>query len=162
AALNSSPVYNPQTYAIRRLVDNRIDTLDTIEVFQMDLRQRLQTKRGYPGQQHVIDWMTLDLSASFFPHANRDNFGSNWAFLEYDWTWNIGDRTALVSTGWLDPETNGPKEYTFGAFLSRPDRTSYYIGYRQIDPLNSKAVTGAITYVFSPKYSLTASTVYDF
>jgi ABC-type enterochelin transport system permease subunit len=36
------------------------------------------------------------------------------------------------------------------------------LGYRQIDPLESKAVTGAITYVFSPKYSMTASSTYDF
>src|SRR5262249_54482485 len=72
--LATSPLYNPQTYAIRRLIDNRIDTLDTMDVLQMDLRQRWQTKRGYPGQQHIIDWMTLDLRASYFPHPERDNF----------------------------------------------------------------------------------------
>jgi hypothetical protein len=161
-ALATSPLFDPQLYAIRRLVDFRTDTLDTIEVFQADVYQRWQTKRGYPGQQHVIDWMTLDLSASFFPHANRDNFGENVAFLQYDWTWNIGDRTALVSSGWYDPVDNGARVFSVGAFLGRPDRTSFFLGFRELYPVNSQAVTASVTYVFSPKYAITASGVYDF
>jgi hypothetical protein len=122
----------------------------------------LQTKRGYPEQQHIIDWMTLDLSGSFFPHSQRDNFGSNFAFLEYDWVWNIGDRTALVSNGWYDPEKNGPHVFSVGAYLNRPDRTSFFLGYTQINLINSQAVTASVTYVFSPKYAITAATTYDF
>jgi hypothetical protein len=97
-----------------------------------------------------------------FPNAQRDNFDQLLAFLEYDWTWNIGDRTALVSSGWVDPIDQGPRVFTFGAFLNRPDRTNFYVGYRQIDPVGSKAVSGALTYVFSPKYAITATSVYDF
>ena len=160
--LATSPLYDPQRYAIRRLVDNRIDTLDSIEVLQFDVRQRWQTKRGYPGMQHIVDWMTLDLSGSYFFDSNRDNFGQNFAFLQYDWTWNIGDRTALVSTGWVDPLENGARVFTVGAFFNRPDRTNLYLGYREIDPLSSRALSGAITYIFSPKYAMTASAVYDF
>jgi hypothetical protein len=161
-ALATSPVYDPQVYAIRQLVMNRIDTLGTIEEVQLDLRQRWQTKRGFPGQEHIIDWMTLDLSASVFPAPKRDNFGSTFGFLQYDWSWNIGDRTALASSGFIDPETNGPRFFSFGAYLNRTDRTNLFLGYRQIDPLESKAVTAAVTYVFSPKYAMTASTTYDF
>jgi hypothetical protein len=160
--LATSPVYDPQLYAIRKLVDNRIDTLNAIEVLQLDLRQRLQTKRGYPGAEHIIDWMVLDLSVSYFPAANRDNFGDHWAFLEYDYVWNVGDRTALTSTGWVDPESGGPRVFTVGVFFNRPDRTNFYVGYRQIDPLQSRAVSASVTYIFSPKYAVTASAVYDF
>src|SRR5438067_12048679 len=106
--------------------------------------------------------MTLDLSVSLFPAPHRDNFGSTVSFVEWDYIWNIGDRTALTSSGLVDPEDNGPRIYTVGAHLDRPDRTSFYLGYRQIDPLESKAVTGAVTYVFSPKYAMTGSTTYDF
>jgi hypothetical protein len=155
-------LYNPQRYAIRQLLFTNIDTLDDIDVLQLDIRQRLQTKRGYPGQQHIVDWMTLDLSGSYFPQSQRDNFGDHFAFLQYDWLWNIGDRTALVSTGWIDPINEGARVFTIGSFLNRPDRTNFYLGYRQIDPLQSKAVTGAVTYVFSPKYAMTASSTYDF
>jgi hypothetical protein len=185
--LQTSPLFDPQVYAIRRLVDDRIDTLDTIQVVQADIRGRFQTKRGYPGQQHIVDWMTLDVSGSFFPddsrgslwpyptqpprspfavpnvpNAQRDNFGESFAFLEYDYTWNIGDRTALVSTGWYDPIDNGARVFTIGAYFNRPDRTSYYIGFRDLQPVGSQAVTAAMTYIFSPKYAMTASTTYDF
>jgi hypothetical protein len=162
AALISSPLFNPQFYAIRQLLDSKVDTIDSINVLQLDVDQRWQTKRGYPGQEHIVDWMTLDLSASFFPQPNRDNFGSHWAFLQYDWVWNVGDRTALVSSGWVDPITDGARVFTIGAFLNRPDRTNFYLGYTQIDPLNSRAVSAAVTYIFSPKYAITASAVYDF
>ncbi|MGE3803764.1 MAG: hypothetical protein AB7K24_03710, partial [Gemmataceae bacterium] len=81
--LINNPLFNPQTYAIRRLATSRVDTLDTIQVLQGDIRQRWQTKRGYPGQQHIVDWMVLDTSTSFFPAANRDNFGVSFAFWEY-------------------------------------------------------------------------------
>jgi hypothetical protein len=160
--LAASPLFDPQLYAIRRLVYSRIDTLDSVEVVQADLRQRWQTKRGYPGQQHIVDWMTLDLSASYFPHSRRDNFGDNFAFLEYDWTWNIGDRTSLNSTGWVDPIKDGPRVFTVMASLNRPDRTNFTLGYREIDPLNSQAVIGGVTYVFSPKYAITFNATYDF
>src|SRR5262249_35579405 len=96
----------------------------------------------------------------------RDNFDSPFAFLQYDWVWNIGDRTALVSTGWIDPidqpDAKGVRVWTMGAYFNRPDRTNFYLGYRQIDLLNSSAVTAAVTYVFSPKYAMTGSTSYDF
>jgi hypothetical protein len=161
-ALDTFFIFNPQSYALRRLLDNRIDTLNTIEVLQADIRQRWQTLRGFPGNQHVIDWMTLDISGSLFPHSNRDNFGELWGILQYDWAWNIGDSTSLVSNGWLDPIGNAARVFTFGANTSRPDRTNLFLGYRQLDPLNSKAVIANVQFPFSAKYALTASTLYDF
>jgi hypothetical protein len=161
-ALTMSPLFNPQVMALRKLVLDEVDTRDDMEVVQLDILQRWQTKRGLPGNEHVVDWMTLDLSASVFPQRNRDNFGNYLAFLEYDWAWNIGDRTSLVSTGWADPISGGPHVFTIGANLNRPDRTNFYLGYRQLDPLQSKALIGSATFAFSPKYAVTASIVDDF
>ncbi len=159
--LTTNPIFNPQIYALRRLVDSAVDTLDSIEVLQLDWRQRWQTKRGFPGQEHVIDWMTLDVRASIFPHAQRDSFGSHIGDVEYDWVWNIGDRTALVSNGWFEPVENGPRVFNLGGYIGRPDKTSFYLGYRQIDPLNSRAIITALTYAFSAKYAVTFGTNYD-
>jgi hypothetical protein len=162
--LATSPLFDPQVYAIRRYQDqlfNRVDTLDTMESLVADLRQRLQTKRGYPGMQHTVDWMVLDVSATYFPHPARDNFNSPFGFVTYDYTWNVGDRTALVSTGWVDPIPNGARVFTVGTFLNRPDRTNFYFGYRQFDPIGSRLLTGSASYVFSPKYAMTLSSSYD-
>jgi hypothetical protein len=154
--------FNPQFYALRRLLTTNVDTMDSIEVVQLDLRQRWQTLRGFPGNQHVVDWMTLDLGASIFPRDERDNFGQTFGILQYDWTWNIGDMTSLLSSGWMDPIGGGPRVFNIGANLMRPDRTNFYLGYRQIDPLQSKAVIANVSYAFSAKYAIAASTVYDF
>lgn len=162
AALQSSPIFNPQEYAIRRLIDHRVDTLESIQVLQADIRQRWQTKRGYPGLEHTIDWLTLDVSASFFPNPIADNYGKQWAFLEYQSYWYVGDQTGLSATGWFDPFENGASYWTLGGWFNRDDRTNIYLGYRQIDPIGSKAVIGSLTYAFSPKYAITASTTYDF
>jgi hypothetical protein len=112
--------------------------------------------------QHTVDWLTLDLSTSIFPNATRDNFGNAVGFIEYDATWNVGDRTALVSSGWVDPFNIGAKYFTFGSFLNRPDRTTLYLGYRHTDPIDSRLLSVAATYVFSPKYAMTGSSSFDF
>ena len=161
ANLQNNPIFNPQIYALRRLVDTSFSTLDSIDILQLDLRQRWQTKRGFPGQEHVIDWMTLDVKMSFFPQAARDNFGAPVGDVEYDWVWNIGDRTALVSNGWFEPIDNGPRVFNFGTYIGRPDKTTFYLGYRQIDPLQSKAIITSVTYAFSAKYALTFASNFD-
>jgi len=139
-----------------------VETRDQSEVVQFDILQRWQTKRGMPGNEHVVDWMTLDLDASVFPRKDRDNFGNYLAFLEYDWAWHVGDRTSLVSSGWLDPISGGPHVFTIGGNINRPDNTNFYLGYRQLDPLQSKAIIGSMTFSFSPKYAVTANIVDDF
>lgn len=155
-------VFNPQQYAIRRLVENRIDTVDDINVLQLDLRQRFQTKRGYPGMEHTVDVLTVDVSASYFPEASRDNFGNPFAFLEYATLWNLGDRTAIVANGWFEPYENGSRYWNAGIHLNRTDRTNFFVGYRQTDPLNSKAVTASVAYQLSQRYFVSMGASYDF
>ena len=131
-------------------------------MLQADVRQRLQTKRGYPGMEHTVDVLSLDVSASYFPDAKRDNFGHPFSFLEYATTWNLGDRTALVSNGWFEPYEGGSRYWNAGVYVNRSDRTNLYLGYRQTDPLSSKAVTASVSYQLSRRYYLTASASYDF
>jgi hypothetical protein len=106
--------------------------------------------------------MTLDLSATYFPHPS-ENFGQSFGFLEYNWVWNIGDQTQLFSSGLADPAADrGTRVFSFGTSFFRSDRTSFSIEYREIDPLESQAIYSSFSYVFSPKYATTASISYDF
>ncbi len=155
-------IYNPRQYAVRRLVDFNPETLGNIQEVQLDWRQRWQTKRGYPGLEHTVDWFTLDLSGSIFPVPNRDNFGNSVGFLEYAAQWNVGDRTALYSNAWVDPWNFGARYWDVGASFSRDDRTSFAITYKNTDPVQSRLVAASATYVFSQKYAMTALTAYDF
>lgn len=161
-ALGTSPIFDPQQYAIRRLVENRVDTLDSTQVVQVDVRQRLQTKRGFPGADHTVDWMALDVSVSAFPNPGKDNYGESWAFLEYNYLWNVGDRVSLTSAGWFDPFDYGARYFNIGANLNRPDGTNFYASYRHTDPVNSRAVTAGMSYQLSQKYGVNLGTSYDF
>jgi hypothetical protein len=160
--LQTSPVFDPQLYAIRRLVENRIETRDDIQVLQLDVNQRLQTKRGYPGLEHIVDWMTLDTAAWIYPDSHRDDFGHPLGFVQYDWLWNVGDRNGFASDGWFEPFAGGARVWNFGAFYDRPDKTSLYLGYRQIEPVGSRMAIASLATVLSPKYAMTVSVAYDF
>jgi len=63
----------------------------------------------------------------------------------------------------MTPSTTVPVSLPIGAYFNRPDRTSYYIGFRDLQPVGSPGRDpAAMTYIFSPKYAMTASTTYDF
>ena len=161
-ALSTSPIYNPRLYAVRRLIDSKPDNLDSINVLQAGWRQRFQTKRGYPGMEHEVDWLTINLSGSVFPTQNRDNFGNNVGFLESNITWNVGDRNSVYFNSWVDPFNMGARYYALGTTYARDDRTTFNIAYSQIEPLQSRVVSATTTYVFNPKYAVSAATAYDF
>lgn len=161
-ALQTAPWFDPQRLAIRRLVENRVDTRDDMQVVQLGFDQRFQTKRGFPGREHTVDWLSVDLSTSIFPDADKDNFGKSAAFFEYATIWNVGDQTAVTSNGWFDPFETGARYWNLGVYLSRPDRTNFYFGYRETDPVNSKAVIASIGYQLTRKYGVNISSSYDF
>ena len=161
-ALAVSQQFDPQRLAIRRLLENRIDTLDDIHVLQLEQHHRLQTKRGFPGSEHTVDWFTLDTSISLFPEKARDNFGKTIGLSEYSALWNVGDRTSVSSSGWIDPLDVKTRYFSAGSNFSRPDGTLFHLSYRQIDPISSRAVTLAAGYQLSRRYSTFLSSTYDF
>ena len=69
---------------------------------QLGIHQRLQTKRGPEGKRRIVDWMTLDSRGTYFPDAQRDNFGKPWGQTMYNYQWFVGDRTSIISYGWFD------------------------------------------------------------
>ena len=161
-ALANSPIFNTNRFAIRRLVDNRVDTKDTIEVLQLESRQRFQTKRGFPGGENIVDWLALDLSMSVFPDAARDNFGKSTAFMEYRVLWHLGDRFSASSEGWTDPFDIGAKYINFAGNFNRPNGSNFFTSFRYADPLQSRLVSAGVNYPLSRKYYLSFVASYDF
>jgi hypothetical protein len=161
-ALATAPFFDPQRLAARRLIQNRAEVLDDMHVVQAEIRQRWQTKRGPVGNEHTVDWLSLDLGASYFPDRDRDNFGQSFGLLQYNFLWNVGDRLALSSSGWYEPVNYGTRYVNLGVFFSRPDGSNIYIGYRHTDPIGSRVFLTALGYQFSRKYSVSVTTAFDF
>lgn len=160
-ALTTSPIFDPQLLANRRLLQSRTEVLDDMQAVQMGVHQRWQTKRGPSGNDHTVDVMSLDLTGTYFPDAQRDNFGQSFGLLEYNWVWNVGDRTSLFSSGWIDPITYGTRYFNVGVAYYRTDGTSMYLGYRHTDPIGSRVIVAALGYQFSEKYSVSVTHVVD-
>lgn len=160
-ALATSPVFEQQAHANRRLLQSRPEVLDDMQALQVELHQRWQTKRGPVGNDHTVDVMSLDLGATYFPDRVRDNFGHSVGLLEYNWIWNIGDRTAVTSSGWYDPFEFGTRYFNVGVFYNRPDGSNFYFGYRHTDPVGSRIFVAVFGYQFSKKYSISLTNVLD-
>ncbi len=176
--------YDPRHYILRNMISPITGTTDvqaTINSVLLGVHQRLQTKRGPIGRRRIVDFMTLDASTTYFPTANRDNFGTPWGLTQYNYQWYLGDRTSFVSQGWFEYwkligstplnnnlttgyNPNGLTILTNGINLSRPPRSNIYLGYTIIDtgPIKTSALNASISYWLSPKWYGTFGTSYDF
>lgn len=136
---------------------------DDLAAVKFGVRQRWQTKRGMPGKQRIVDWITFDTQATLFPNASRDNNGADFGMFDYDFRWHIGDRFSLVSDGYFDFFSQGLRTASFGANFSRPEVGNLYLGYRMIEgPLSSNILSAAVTYRMSEKWGLKAGSQVDF
>ena len=136
---------------------------DDLMKAKFGVRQRWQTKRGLPGQERIVDWITLDVEGSYFPKADRDNFGQEIGLLDYDFRWHIGDRVTLLSDGFADVFGDGLRTFSLGGVLTRPSMGSVFLGVRSIEgPISSSILSGSLSYRMSEKWIVTGSAAIDF
>ena len=160
--------FDPRSYAFRSGLQGWVtspstEIVDDLMALRTGMRHRWQTKRGGPGRQHIVDWLTLDTNVTYFPKANRDNFGEDFGLFDYDMRWYLGDRFTIVSDGAADFFSDGLRMISGGVLINRPTRGNGYVGFRSIDgPITSNALIGSYSYRLSPKWISTASASYDF
>jgi hypothetical protein len=157
--------YDPRYYLLRRgsgeWVTGPTEIAGDLTVVRLDADQRWQTKRGPPGDQHIIDWITLDTEAEIYPDS-KQNFGSTMGLVDYDFHWYVGDRVTLVSSGAADFFSGGQEEISFGAYLNRPPRGNIYVGYYSLNgDIRSNVIATAFTYRMTPKWAATFGTTFD-
>jgi hypothetical protein len=133
------------------------------QALRMAWRQRLQTKVGPVGQQRIRNWMTLDLEATWFPRADRDNFGEDFGLLGAMYRWHVSDRTTLLADTYIDLFDDAPQMWNLGMLSQRTTRGTLYAGMRQIrgGGLDSQILTASFSYRMSPKWVSTVATAYD-
>lgn len=152
--------YDERTFAFRSGMQRSVaapstEIADDLMMFQVRLRQELETKRGPPGRQRTVDVFTFDVESTFFPRPHRDNFGQEIGPTTYDMRWHVGDRTTLLSDAYLDFFGDGLRTVSLGAALSRPGRSQYYFGIRSIEgPVSSNVLTSTVSYRLSPKWKI--------
>lgn len=152
------PKFDPRFWAIRSGIQDDVsatsmELADDLAAVRFGMRHRLQTKRGAVGEERIVDWMTLDSNATWFPDPNRDNFGQDIGLIDYDWRWHLGDRFSILSDGAADTFGNGFKTVSLGGMINRPMIGNAYLGFRSMDgPFQANLVIGAINYRMSTKW----------
>ena len=152
--------YDERYFALRSGLQGNVtspsaEIADDLAVVKVGVRQRWQTRRGTPGQQRVVDWITLDAKTSFFPDADRDNFGAGAGLFDYDFRWHLGDRVSILSDGFADFFSQGLRTVSVGAFAERPEIGNAYIGFRSIEgPISSNIVTASAVYRMSDTWGI--------
>lgn len=176
--------FDPRLLILRRGLSPITATNDVqarIDLLQLGLYQRLQTKRGPENRRRVIDWMIFDFKTTYFPNADRDNFGEAFGQTMFNHEWYVGDRTSIVTNGWFESFTITGQPYpyvvnkhgnnpfgmsviTSGVSLDRPPRGNIYLGYSIIDAgvINTSALNTTWRYMLSPKWFTTFMASYDF
>ena len=161
------PKFDPRNWAFRSgaqgwVTSPATEIADDRMALRMGMRHRLQTKRGMPGRRHIVDWLTIDTHATWFPKSDRDNFGQDFGLLNYNARWHLGDRFTVVSDGAADFFTDGLKTISGGVLMNRPSRGNAYLGLRSISgPITSNAVLSNFNYRMSPKWLATATLSLD-
>lgn len=160
--------FEPRNYAVRTGAGSTVtapyhELVDDLHVLRLGWRHRWQTKVGPPNRLRVKDWMTLDLEASLFPDAMRDNFGEDFGLLGANYRWYVGERTTLLAGALYDTFTPNQQTWNVGVLSQRSARGSIYLGLRQIQggPVDSQIVTASYSYLMSPKWASSFSTAYD-
>ncbi|HEX4143346.1 MAG TPA: hypothetical protein VHY91_07330 [Pirellulales bacterium] len=158
--------YDERYYALRYGLMNTVSSTSTeiagnLAAVRMGMRQRLQTKRGMPGRQRVVDWMTFDVQGVAYPDPNRDNFGTAIGLVNYTYRWYLGDRTTVVSDGAYDFFSGAPQYTSLGMYLNRPPRGSLYAGVMLLNgPVTSTVLASSYNYRMSPKWISTAGSTF--
>ncbi len=163
------PQFDPRFYAVRTgagrgVTDPYYELVEDQQVLRMAWRNRLQTKTGPPDQLRIKDWMTLDLEASYFPEAQRDNFGEDLGLLGGHYQWFLGDRTTLGANAYYDLFDGGQQLWDVSLTSQRTNRMSVNVALQQIKGgggLDSQILSASLNYVMSQKWRAGISTAYD-
>ena len=159
--------FDERAYALRSGLGNHVtspgvEILDDLHVVRLNVNQRWQTKRGPIGNQHIVDWITLDAGVSLFPNADRDNFGSAAGLLNYDFNWRLGDRFAVTSSGLWDFFDEGIHAWSIGGKVNKPGKGELAAGlYFLSGPVNNTVLYINGKYWMSPKWHFSFGSEFD-
>jgi hypothetical protein len=163
------PMFDPRFYAVRSGAGRSVtapyhELVDDQHVLRVGWRHRWQTKVGPPDRPRIKDWMTLDLEASWFPNADRDNFGEDFGLLGARYAWYVGERTTLLADALYDVFDPAQELWSVGILTQRSTRGSLYVGVRQVraGAVDSQLLAASYSYAMSPKWVSTFGTSFDF
>lgn len=156
--------------------DEGIETIDDFSGVVVAVRQRLQTKRGGPGNWRVVDWITLDLEAGFFSdspdtfprgttrgrtiwYRPENSVAQN--YLYGNAMWRISDSTAILTDFNWNFDRGKFDTANVSLAVQRTPRFSYFIGWRYVREIESSLLGFGANYEIDKKHTVAFRNYFD-
>ncbi len=162
------PEFDERGYAFRSGMQRWVtagspEIADDLMQWHLGINNRIQTKRGLPGRERIVDLVSLNAGLIYFPRAQRDNFGEDVGGFHYDLRYHIGDRVTFLSEGYADVFSQGLKTVSSGFQISRPGRGDAYIGMLSLEgPISANVLNGYVNYRMNEKWIFNGGAAFDF
>lgn len=158
--------YQMLSYAIRSniggWVTSNTELADDLALIRFGMHHRWQTKRGIPGREKIIDFVTFDMNFNLYPDPERDNFGETIGLLDYDLRWYPGDRIMLYTSGMFDFFSDGLHMVNVGAVMNRTGKGSIFTGLHYLTgSVDNVVMSLGYNYRMSEKWVSTFSSTFD-
>jgi hypothetical protein len=156
--------------------DEGIETISGVDGVTMGWRNRLQTKRGGPGNWRTVDWLTFDFEAGFFNDNDttddqNETRGQTYTFRpENSITsnyvsnrnkWQISDSMALLQDMIIDTNDWRMGEWGMGLYVERSPRFNWFIGHRYIGVTRSNLAAFGTNYKLNQRYTIGLTEQFD-
>ncbi len=159
--------YDARSYAIRSNLGGWVtspstEMADDLVLLRFGMHHRWQTKRGMPGQQRIVDWITFDMNLNVYPDSDRDNFGNVLGMLDYDFRYHAGDRLTFFSSGFFDFFQDGLRVVDVGMILDRPGSGSFFTSMHFLSgPVDNVVMRVGYNYWMSERWVSTFQAAFD-
>jgi lipopolysaccharide export system protein LptA len=159
--------YDPRTYAFRQGMQRYVTApsaqiADDLVQGRVGIHQRLQTRRGLPGRERIVDLVRFDVETILFLNEQDANFGETIGPTRYDFRYNVGDRVTLLSDGYFDFFEDGLHSVSAGVMSSRPGLGDIYLGILSLEgPISSTVLRGQTDYRLNEKWIASAGATFD-
>ena len=170
--------------------DQEVEGLRDFDAVSIALLQTLQTKRGPTEDRRVVDWMSLNVRASFFnrlsPLWGSSDFSDpawptnmvrllgrgRWVDyrpensfprdnIQADLSMRLSDTTMLFADATYDMSNGGMDQTNIGLAVTRSPRLSYFVADRFDSIVDMQALTAGATYKVNEKYTLAGAQQID-
>lgn len=153
--------------------DPGVEDIDDASGVMLGLRNLFQTKRGLPGDQRTVDWITFDLEAGFFSNATdgenthgdfinarpEDSISSS--FVRGFFNWQLSDSTAIIYDGVYDVNDGNVGTSNISIAVEREPRLAWFAGYRYIHETDNSLGAFGANYKLSEKHTIAFRETYD-
>ncbi len=161
------------------IYDEQIDRINDVSGASIGVHQRWQTKRGSKGNERSVDFLTLNVAATFYNNQPTDDelapIGFRGLFypslpeasiprdsINADAMWRISDSTVVLGDAVYNTQEGDLATASVGLAVRRDTRLSYFVGTRYIGELDSNITSIIAEYELTRKYSVQLRQSYDF